>query len=58
VSLVLRVTSPTPTLVSVQFVQRSDAGDAVIGYAMPRRTDWEAPAWQNIRAACVVEESV
>ena len=51
-SLLLRVTRPTPSLVSVQFVQRTPDGDAVRGYALPTVAEWEAPAWGAIRAAC------
>ncbi len=54
--LVLKVTHLTPTIVSVQFVQRGADGDQVRGYAMPTVGEWHGAAWQSIRGACTVEE--
>jgi hypothetical protein len=55
-SLLLRVVYPTPALVSVQFVQRTESVDAVRGYAQPTTLEWQSPAWVAIRLACAVEE--
>lgn len=53
--LVLRVTQPTPRLVSVQFVERDDRSpipqSAVRGYAMLPLAEWEGDAWRAVRAA-------
>lgn len=53
--LVLRVHTPTPSLVEVQFIHRTPQGDAVRGYAQPTRAEWDSPSWQHIRAGCAVE---
>lgn len=55
-ALILRVTYPTPSLVSAQFVSRIEDGDemaeAVRGYVQATRAEWGGPAWAAIRAAC------
>ncbi|MBY0490641.1 MAG: hypothetical protein K2R93_12435 [Gemmatimonadaceae bacterium] len=54
-SLVFRVTQPTPRLVSVQFVERGSQSpvprDTVRGYAMLPVEEWESDPWRAVRAA-------